>query len=161
MVLWFVCLSIAGVFVIFRDAAMDYRMVSLGALVADPIDLVTRGGIGPLHSVTVAVVLLLAVMGVTIGRRLLRRRLLGLVIGVFAHLVLDGAWLVTKAFWWPIGGAVNAQRLPVIERGWIVVVAQEVIGLIVGVWLWRRFRLQTPARRELFFKTGRIDRRLV
>ncbi len=161
MVLWFVCLSIAGVFVIFRDAAMDYRMVSLGAVLADPIDFAVRGGIGPMHSLTVAVGLLLAVMGVTFGRRLLRRRLLGLVIGIFAHLVLDGAWLITDAFWWPLGGSVGAQRLPSVERGWTVVVVQEVIGLIVGAWLWRRFRLQTPARRALFFKTGRIDRRLV
>lgn len=161
MVLWFVCLSIAGVFVIFRDAAMDYRMVSLGAVLADPIDFVARGGIGPMHSLSLAVGLLLAAMGVTIGRRLLRRRLLGLVIGLFAHLVLDGAWLITNAFWWPLGGSVVAQRLPSVERGWTVVVVQEFIGLIVGAWLWQRFRLQTPARRALFFRTGRIDRRLV
>ncbi len=161
MVLWFVCLSIAGVFVIFRDAAMDYRMVALGALLADPVDLAVQGGIGPLHSVTVAVALLVVVMLATIGRRSLRRRLLGVVIGIFAHLVLDGAWLVTKAFWWPLAGKVGAQRLPLVERGWMVLIAQELIGFILGVWLWRRFRLHTPARRALFFKTGRIDRRLV
>jgi hypothetical protein len=161
MVFWFVCLSIAGVFVIFRDAAMDYRMVSLGALSVDPIDTVVSGGIGPLHSVTVAVGLLALIMVGTIGRRSLRRRLLGVSIGIFAHLVLDGAWLVTKAFWWPIAGAVGARQLPVIERGWVVVAVQEAIGFGIGLWLWRRFRLQTPARRALFFKTGRIDRRLV
>jgi hypothetical protein len=161
MVFWFVCLSIAGVFVIFRDAAMDYRMVSFGALSVDPIDMVASGGIGPLHSVTVAVGLLALIMVGTIGRRSLRRRLLGVSIGMFAHLVLDGAWLVTKAFWWPLAGPVGARRLPMIERGWVVVAVQEAIGISIGLWLWRRFRLQTPARRALFFKTGRIDRRLV
>jgi hypothetical protein len=161
MVLWFVCLSIAGVFVIFRDAAMDYRMVSLGALIVDPLDLAMSGGIGPLHSVTVSVGILAVLMVATIGRRSLRRRLLGVSIGVFAHLVLDGAWLVTKAFWWPLAGPVGDRRLPMMERGWIAVAVQEVIGLVVGLWLWRRFRLQTPARRALFMKTGRIDRRLV
>ncbi len=161
MVLWFVCLSIAGVFVIFRDAAMDYRMVSAGALLCDPIDLVVRQGVGPLHSVVVVVALLTVVMGATIGRRSLRRRLLGLIIGLFAHLVLDGAWLVTKAFWWPLAGTLNGAKLPIVERGPVIVAGQELIGLLVGVWLWRRFRLHTPARRSLFLKTGRIDRRLV
>jgi hypothetical protein len=161
MVLWFVCLSIAGVFVIFRDAAMDYRMVALGSLLADPIDFIVRGGVGPMHSVTVAVALLVAVMGGTVGHRLWRRRLLGVVIGVFAHLVLDGAWLVTEAFWWPFGGGWGAERLPVVDRGWIIVLGQEAIGVAMGLWLWRRFRLRTPARRTLFLKTGRVDRRLV
>jgi hypothetical protein len=161
MVLWFVCLSIAGVFVIFRDAAMDYRMVTAGALLGDPIDAVLRQGIGPLHSVVVVVALLTVVMGATIGRRLLRRRLLGVIIGLFAHLILDGAWLVTKAFWWPLAGTLPSEKLPFLERGLVVVAGQELIGLLVGVWLWRRFRLQTPARRTLLLKTGRIDRRLV
>jgi hypothetical protein len=161
VVLWFVCLSIGGVFVIFRDAAMDYRMVALGSVVADPFDLLAQGGIGPLHSITVVVGLLVLVMVATIGQRLWRRRLLGLVIGMFAHLVLDGAWLVTKAFWWPIAGSVGGRRLPLVERGWVVVAAQEVVGFAVGMWLWRRFRLYTPARRSLLVKTGRIDRRLV
>ena len=161
LLIWFVSLSIAGVFVIFRDAAMDYRMVALGALLVDPIDGVVRGGIGPAHSVSVAVGLLALVMVGTIGRRVLRRRLLGVVIGVFAHLVLDGAWLVTKAFWWPFGGAFAAQRIPFLERGWAIVAIQEVVGLMVGAWLWRRFRLQTPERLALLKKTGRIDRRLI
>ena len=161
MIVWFVCLSIAGVFVIFRDAAMDYRLVAAGSVLADPIDLAIRGEMGPMHSVTVAVGLLIAVMLATVGRRMVRRRLLGLVIGVFAHLVLDGAWLVTKAFWWPFAGINNAQRLPVVDRGWKIVLGQEVIGIAVGVWLWRRFRLDTGARRNLFTKTGRIDRRLI
>jgi hypothetical protein len=161
MVLWFVCLSIAGVFVIFRDAAMDYRMVTAGALLCDPVDFVVRHGIGPLHSVVVVVALLGVVMGATIGRRSLRRRLLGLIIGLFAHLILDGAWLVTKAFWWPLAGTLSSEKLPFLERGLAIVAGQELIGLLVGVWLWRRFRLQTPTRRSLFFKTGRIDRRLV
>jgi hypothetical protein len=161
MVLWFVCLSIAGVFVIFRDPAMDYRMVAAGALIADPIDFVVRRGIGPLHSVVVVVGLLALVMGSTIGRRSLRRRLLGLIIGAFAHLILDGAWLVTKAFWWPLAGRMQNQELPIVDRGLVIVAAQELIGLLVGAWLWRRFRLATPARRTLLLKTGRIDRRLV
>ena len=126
--MWFVCLSVAGVFVIFRDAAMDYRMVALGSVVVDPIDVIARGGIGPFHSLSVAVALLGLVMVATLGRRAIRRRLLGVVIGIFAHLVLDGAWLVTKAFWWPFGGAFRAQSLPLLERGWGVVVAQELIG---------------------------------
>ncbi len=161
MVLWFASLSIAGVFFVFRDPAMDYRLVASGALLPDLIDLVLRRAIGPAHSVTVATTALVVVMLATVGRRSLRRRLLAVNIGVFAHLVLDGAWLRTKAFWWPIAGRSVRGSLPVVERGWKVDVAMEMIGAIVAVYLWRRFHLDHPKRRALFASQGRIDRRLI
>ena len=68
MLLWFASLSVLGVFLVFRDAALDYRLVALGALLPDPVDAVLRRGIGPAHSVSVAVAFLTVVMVATIGR---------------------------------------------------------------------------------------------
>ena len=123
MLLWFASLSVLGVFLVFRDAALDYRLVAVGALLPDPIDTLLRRGIGPAHSVSVAVAFLSAVMLATVGRRTLRRRLLALPIGVFAHLVLDGAWADTAAFWWPFTRRTVDGPLPAFDHGLVVVVA--------------------------------------
>jgi hypothetical protein len=161
MFLWFVTLSILGVFLVFRDPAMDYRLVALGAVLPDAIDVAIRQGIGPTHSVTFSVGVLALVMLASIGRRLLRRRLLAVSLGLFAHQILDGAWLYTRAFWWPFAGSTVTGSLPIVARGWLINVAMEAAGLLVGVYLWRRFRLDHPKRRSLFLAQGRIDRRLV
>ncbi len=142
----------------FRDPAIDYRLIALGALLPDPIDAVLRQGIGPLHSVVTAVGVLIVVMLTTIGRRSIRRRVLAIPIGLFAHLVLDNAWSSTKSFWWPIAGSVGDHSLPMIDRGLIAVGIQEAVGLAVGVWLYRRFQLRRPTLRTQFLKTGRIHR---
>lgn len=160
MFVWFGALAIAGVYVVFRDPAIDYRLIALGALLPDPIDALIRQGIGPAHSVVTAVIVLFAVMLATIGRRGLRRRALAIPIGIFAHLTLDGAWSTTGTFWWPLAGRVAKQRLPFVAHGVVVVALQELIGIGVGVWLYRTFRLSKPALRAQFVKTGRIHRDL-
>lgn len=160
MFVWFAALAIAGVYLVFRDPAIDYRLIALGALLPDPIDAMLRQGIGPAHSVVSAVVLLFAVMLATIGRRSLRRRLLAIPIGVFAHLVLDGAWSTTETFWWPLAGRVEAQSLPSISRGLVIVAGQELVGVGVGIWLYRKFRLSSKPLRFQFMRTGRIHRDL-
>ena len=59
---------------------------------------------------TGAAVLLAAVMVGARGHRLVQRALLALPIGVLLHLVLDGAWTDTHAFWWPLFGMVVVRR---------------------------------------------------
>lgn len=160
MLLWFAGLAVVGVFVVFRDAAVDYRLVALGAILPDIVDGAVFRGVGPFHTLTGAVVFLSAVMLGTIGRRQARRRLLALPIGVFAHLVLDGMWGDTKIFWWPfLGGSLDG-RLPSLDRG-ALVLAQEVAGLAALAWCWNRFGLADPRRRSKFLRTGRLDRELV
>lgn len=157
MFLWFVTGAIAGVFLVFREPAIDYRLIGAGALLSDPLDSLAFGGIGAAHSVVVAVGLLLAVMLATIGRRSLRRRLLAVPIGVFAHLVLDGAWVTTSSFWWPLAGGLPARSVPSLQRPWWLTIAMEVVGLMVGIWLWKRFRFDRRQNRSRFQKSGRLD----
>ena len=161
MFLWFAALSVLGVFLVFRDAALDYRLVALGALLPDPVDMALRQGIGPAHSVTVAVGFLSVVMLGTVGRRSLRRRLLALPIGVFAHLVLDGAWADTAAFWWPFTRRTVDGPLPSFDHGLFVPVVQELLGLAAVFYCYRRFGLARRSRRDLFVRSGRLDRSVV
>lgn len=149
-----------AVFAIFRDASLDYRLIALGALLPDIIDGVIARRMAWLHSAVVIVAVLFAVMGATVGRRLVRKRLLALPIGMLGHLVFDGAWLTKEAFWWPVirGGE---HRLPILDRPWWMLVAQELVGIVGFVYFLRRMKLATPARRRLFVRTGTLDPRLI
>jgi len=155
MVLWFLGTSVTAVWFVFHDAGFDYRLVMIGSLLPDAVD-VWFGGARAFHSVTVAVVLLVAVMAVTVGRRPLRRRLLALAIGVFLHLVFDGAWSDTTTFWWPFTGGFGDRRLPSLERGPLSL-GLEVAGALLLFWWWRRFGLADRGRRSVFLRSGHLD----
>jgi len=159
VLLWFAGMSLVLTWNVFRDPALDHRLVIAGALLPDLVDGSISGGAGVLHSLIGATGLLVAVMVCTLGRRRLRRRLLALSIGVFFHLVLDGAWAVSGAFWWPLTGwGLGAESLPALERPLWLIVAMEVAGLLALVWAYRRFGLADPQRRQLFVRQGRLDR---
>ena len=159
MILWFAGTSFLAVWLIFRDPALDHRLVIVGALLPDVVDGIT-GGPGVLHTVFGSVLLLAVVMLVTIGRRHLRRHLIALPIGTFLHLVFDGAWGDDHVFWWPFSGSLGDGQLLSVQRGAIDVVL-ELIGLGILVWAYRRFRLDEPERRRTFLRTGRLGRDLV
>lgn len=160
MLLWFIVPTVLAVFAIFRDASLDYRLIAAGAVLPDIVDGIVARRMAWMHSVVVVVAVLFAVMGATIGRRVLRKRLLALPIGMFGHLVLDGAWLTKEVFWWPVirGGS---HRLPTLDRPVGLLVALELAGLLGGVYFTRRMRLGSPARRRLFLRTGTLDPRLI
>jgi len=91
MLLWFVGTSIAAVWFVFRDPRFNFRLVVVGALIPDIIDGI-GGGAGPMHSVVTVIALLAIVMLITTGRRPVRKPLLAVIIGLFLHLVFDGAF---------------------------------------------------------------------
>jgi hypothetical protein len=157
MLLWFAGMSFLAVWLVFRDPALDHRLVIAGSVLPDLVDGPT-GGRWFAHTLLASVLLLAGVMLGTWHRRLLRRRLLALPIGTFLHLVLDGMWADRDRFWWPAFGTHLADRpLPSIERGSVDVVL-ELAGLAVAVWAWRRFRMDLPANRRRFLATGRLPR---
>lgn len=161
MLLWFAGGSFLAVWLVFRDPAIDHRLVIAGAVLPDVVDGVVRGGPWLGHTVLASVVLLCGIMLATSGRRLVRRQLLAVPIGTFLHLVLDGAWTDTETFWWPAFGLdLGGGRLPSVERG-VLNVVLEVVGLVILVWAYQRFRLAEPERREHFLRTGRLGRDLV
>lgn len=152
MLLWFLGTSLVSVWYVFTDPRFDYRLLLVGSVLPDVIDL--PGGYARwAHSLTVAVGTLAAVMLVTAGRKPIRRLLLGLPIGMLLHLVWDGAFASTKVFWWPFSGSWGSVRVPSLQRGWFDVVL-ELIGAALLVWAWRRFGLARREARVQFLRHG-------
>ena len=159
MLLWFAGGSFVLVWLVFRSPAVDYRLVLLGALL--PLVELPFGSPRVLHSLAGSVALLVVAMLVTPRRRLVQRRLVAVPIGMFLHLVLDGMWTDTQAFWWPFTGWAWADsRLPELARGGVDVVL-ELVGAAALWWCWRRFGLADRDRRARFVRTGQLDRAVI
>jgi len=158
VIIWFAVVGVVLTWAVFQSPALDYRLVALGAVLP-----VTESpwGAGFLHTLLAPTLVLLVIMLVTTGRRLVRRRWLGLPIGMYLHLVLDGAWMWTETFWWPVlDRSFTPGSAPEFSRGWWSLVL-DVAGVAVGVWAWRRFGLDDPERRSRFLRTGQLDRTFV
>ena len=152
MLLWFLGTAVLSVFFVFTDPRFDYRLLVVGAVLPDLID-IPAGQARWAHSLTVSVGTLAAVMIVTAGRKPIRRLLLGLPIGMMLHLVFDGAWASTKVFWWPFIGSWGDVDVPSIQRGWWNV-PLEFAGAAMLLWVWKRFHLADPERRRTWRRTG-------
>ena len=160
MVFWPVGMALGLVWLVFRDPAFDYRMVVVGALLPDLLD-APLGGARFAHTLLAAVVTLTAVMLATRGHRHVRRSLLAVPIGMFAHLVADGMWARTETFWWPLFGRSLEGRLPALDHGLPVLVLEELAGAVIVAWCWNRFRLNDPLVRRRFLRTGHLPRDIV
>lgn len=161
MFFWFVGVGWLLVVAVFQSPGLDYRTVMLGTVV--PILDGVTGGPWFLHTLLAAVLALAVVMLLTRPtrdgrRRLVRRRWLGLPIGIFVHLVLDGAWANTHVFWWPVfGSSFGHDRLPELDRGAFSLL-MEVAGLAALVYGWRRYGLDDRRARDRFLRTGQLPR---
>lgn len=154
MLLWFVGTSVLTVWFVFRDPRFDYRLLALGSLLPDIIDLPMRHARWA-HSLTVAVGVLVAIMLATAGRKPIRRLLLALPIGMMLHLVFDGIFSSTKVFWWPFAGSWGDVRVPSLQRGWLNVLF-ELAGAGMLAWAWKRFGLGDARRRQTLLRHGHL-----
>src|SRR4051794_18860838 len=125
MFFWFGGLSLVIVWLVFKDTAIDYRILFASATVPALLDL--PFSVHPFHSVVVTAGLLCVIMLATRHRRKARRRLLMVPIGMFLHLFLDGIWTVPAVMWWPLLS--GDQTLPFADRSPVLLVAQELIGI--------------------------------
>jgi len=137
---------------------VDYRIVALGAVL--PLLEVVLGVHIGLHTLLGSVVFLSVVMVSTIGqRRLLRRRLLGLPIGLFLHITLDASWASKELFWWPLFGStlpeggVGGVGLP-----WGLALLAEAAAVGLAWWAWHRYELDRPENRQLLVRSGHLHR---
>jgi membrane-bound metal-dependent hydrolase YbcI (DUF457 family) len=158
-------MTLVTVWLVFRDPAIDHRVVLLGAVLPDVVD-APFGGARLLHTLVASVALLVLVMLVTVrtgsggSRRHLRRRWLFLPVGTFLHLVFDGMWTRAEELWWPfLGGALNGP-LPALDHGVPVLLLEEIVGALALLWWWRRFGLGRRDARASFLRTGRLPRDL-
>ena len=157
MILWFAGVSFVFVWWVFRSPALDYRLVMLGAVL--PVGEFFLGGPRVLHSFLAPVALLGILLLATQKRRLVRRRWIGIPIGMMMHLVLDGIWARPEVFWWPFFGFdFGTDGLPELGHPIAVTLLFEFIGLGCLVWSWRAFEFSNPQIRERFFRTGQLSR---
>ena len=157
MLLWFLVAAPVLVAEIFRSPMVDFRMVALGAVL--PLAEVLVGSPPILHTLACSVGCLFGVMALTSKRRLLRRRLLGVPIGLFFHLVLDATWSNSELFWWPAFGLdLGAQAAPEAGRPLVVGLLLELVAIALGVWAWRRYGLQSAENRSLLWRRGHLAR---
>ncbi len=157
MFIWFAAASFLIVVMVFDSPSVDYRMVMLGAVA--PVVEGAVGGPWLLHTLAGCVVVFAIVVIATRGRRLAARRAVGVPIGLLLHLVLDGTWLSSSLFWWPFGGGrpLGEGRIPEFDHLGPSL-ALEVVGVLIAVFLVRRFELAVPDRRRAFIRTGRLAR---
>ncbi len=156
-------MALVTVWLVFRDPAIDHRVLLLGALLPDLVD-APFGGARLLHTLAASAALLVAVMLLTRrarsgrSRRHLRRRWLFLPVGTFLHLVFDGMWARGEQLWWPLLGGTLDGPLPALDHGVAILVLQEAAGALALLWCWRRFGLAEPQARASFLRTGRLPR---
>jgi hypothetical protein len=156
---------------VFRDPAMDLRVLVLGAVLPDLIDKPIGSVIftsyfdtGRIyaHTLLFAAAVLTAVMLATRRGSAARKRWMALPIGVLLHLLLDMP-IDAATLWWPALGL----EFPSFAEGALVdliayllkspwVVLQEVMGAAYLIYLWRRARLQDPEPRRQLLETGTL-----
>jgi hypothetical protein len=157
VLLWFAGMSFVFVWMVFRSPALDYRLVMVGSVL--PVGEIALGGPRLLHTLVFAVAVLAIVMLATRHRRLVRRRWIGLPIGLLMHLVLDGIWATTEVFWWPFFGfGFGSARVPELDRSPAVIVVLELAGALALVWCWVVFHLGDGGVRRVFIRTGHLSR---
>lgn len=155
MLLWYAAGSVFAVWNVFQSAGLDFRAVAVGSMLPLVIDIPTAHQTFG-HALVAPVGALLLVMVLTSGRgrRLLRRKAIGLPIGWFCGLVLSGAFASQRVFWWPAFGRGfgHVALLPTAP----VVVIEELLGIAAAVWIWTRFGLRDPNRRRELLRRGRL-----
>ena len=156
MFFWFIATSVWSVWFVFRDPKFDYRLVAIAALVPDLVDGLW-GIVGPFHSAVTSIAVLFAIMIGTAGRKPIRQRLLAVPIGLFIHLIFDGAFSNSKSFWWPISGfSFGENKIPSIERG-LINLPLELLGMVGCFVAWKYFGLGDNSRRKIFFANGSLS----
>jgi hypothetical protein len=154
VIVWYAAGAVVAVWVVFQSTGLDFRAVALGGLV--PLVDVVVGHQAVAHTLLAPTVAMIVVMGATAGRgrRLLRRRIIGVPIGWYFGIALSGAFTHQAVFWWPAFGADLGDAGIWPPLGWAV--ALELAGWVALRWIWVRCELADPARRADFVRTGRL-----
>lgn len=156
---------------IFRDPKVDVRLLALGAVLPDLIDLpigtfllADRYATGELwsHSL-ISPSLYMGIVILATRRGRMRRALMAVGVGWLFHLLVDGMWVDERVFLWPVfGWEIPVGEAPYWPLAWQRALSDplrwllELVGLGYLVWLWRSHDLGDPDRRRTLLSTGRL-----
>jgi inner membrane protein len=171
MLFWHLGVTAAVIFMTLGRRRIDYRVVLLGAILPDLIDkpigriffekeFQTSRLFG--HTLLVWVVVLLAIQLTLRGPT--ARRWFILPIAAMLHLALDGMWNDPVTLFWPLFGT-EFPKVPVqdywlevflrpLEHPWVL--AQEIVGLGLLLYLGFAYRLHERATRREFIRSGSL-----
>ncbi len=155
MIVWYAAGAILAVWIVFQSTGLDFRFVAAGGLVPLFDSLVGHQAV--MHSLLAPTLAMTAVMAITAGRgrRLLRRRLIGLPIGWYFGLALAGAFAHRAVFWFPAFGLDFGAVAVWPPLPWAL--GLEIAGLFALRTIWSRAGLGDPANRAAFVRDGRLD----
>ena len=150
---------------IFRDPKVDLRLLAVGAVLPDVMDLIAGAFLGQPtrqrygHALMLPAVAAVAILLATRrGRR--RRQLMSVVVAWLFHLVLDGVWMREVTFLWPLFGwefaawPRDSMWVRAFSDPWRWI--KEAIGLGYLVLLWRSLGRLTPDARRQAPERGQI-----
>jgi hypothetical protein len=154
MILWYAAGSVCAVWAVFQSAGLDFRSIAIGALL--PLIDVVVGHQALAHTLLAPTLTMVLVMLTTVGRgkRLIRRRAIGIPIGWYFGIGLSGSFTDQHVFWWPAFGRSFGETSIWPPLGWAI--ALELIGVAAAAWVWVRFELADPRRRAEFVRSGRL-----
>lgn len=154
MILWYAAGAVFAVCTVFQSTGLDFRAVAIGALL--PLIDTIAGHQAVAHTLLAPTIAMTAVMALSAGRgkRLVRRRLIGLPIGWYFGIGLSGAFTQQEVFWWPAFGREFGDAAIWPPLGWAI--ALEAMGLVALRWAWLRFELSDPQNRRDFWRCGRL-----
>jgi len=150
VILWHLGVAAALVYVTLGRRRIDFRMIGLGAVLPDLVDL---GGRRIGHSLLAAVVVTVVVILSTRGER--RLSLFGLGVGWLLHLVGDAMWELPKTFLWPaFGGDLGNTASDYSLSLWPLL--GEVAGALILWWFWVAFEMSKDDRFRTFLRDGHL-----
>lgn len=167
MLLWHLGVTAAVVYATLGRRRIDYRVVLLGALLPDLLDIPVgrflfpqRFGTQQLYGHTLLLLVATALVVMLFMRGETARRWFVLPMAALIHLGLDAMWNQPVTFYWPLFGT-TFPRVPAgswygwLGQPWQVV--KELVGLGLLVYLWVGHDLQDRGHRREFLRTGRLE----
>jgi hypothetical protein len=161
VIFWHTGLTTVIVWFVMRgNPRVDYRIVAVASLLPDiidkPIGRIFYKGAGRLYAHTLLLnVALFCVVFFLRGR--IKRTFVLVPISSLLHLAEDGMWSRPRVFWWPLFGsrfAPAAHPTNYLRPG---VIAQELIGIVLLLWLFGSHGKLNRAGLRNFVKTGRLE----
>ena len=155
MFFWYIAGTVFAIWNVFQSNGLDTRLLALGGLMPVIVD-APFGAQRVGHSLLAPVAALTVVMFATSGRgrKLRRRRWIGLPIGWMCGTALSGAFANQRVFWWPAFGRSfgSSNIFPPIG----IAIVLEALGIVAAWWCVSRFGLRHPQRRRALLREGHV-----